>query len=101
MDGWTSIYSAAMQLPAGLMRNIARSAGVHIWLESDDALYTDNQFAGIHAATAGTKLLRLPDDRPVFDAISGKPLAVQQRTVRLPMHNAETRLLRFLQAGDK
>ena len=94
MNGWTSIYSAAMQLPAGLMRNIARSAGVHIWLETDDALYTDRQFVGIHAATAGTKLLHLPEDCPVVDAISGKPLAVERRTLQLPMQRAETRLLR-------
>ncbi len=95
MDGWTSIYSAAMQLPAGLMRNIARSAGVHVWLETDDALYLDDQFAGIHAATAGVKRLHLPDDRRVFDAISGEPLVVEGRVVRLSMQRAETRLLRF------
>ncbi|MCL4195160.1 MAG: beta-galactosidase, partial [Thermoguttaceae bacterium] len=55
--GWTSIYSSAMPLAPGLMRNIARSAGVHVWLESDDALYTDGQFAGIHAAADGVKTL--------------------------------------------
>ena len=46
-DGWTSIYSAGMQLPPALIRNIARAAGVHIWLDSDDALYTDGQYAGL------------------------------------------------------
>jgi hypothetical protein len=101
MNGWTSIYSAAMQLPAALMRNIARSAGVHIWMETDDALYADNQFVGVHAATGGTKLLCLPGVRSVFDAVSGKPLPLEGRTVRLPMRQAETVLLRWEQAGGK
>jgi hypothetical protein len=64
-------------------------------LETDDALYLDDQFAGIHAATAGVKRLHLPDDRRVFDAISGEPLVVEGRVVRLSMQRAETRLLRF------
>ena len=75
MDGWTSIYSAAMQLPAGLMRNIARAAGVHIWLETDDALYTDGQFVGRPCGHRRREALRLPTRATVFDALSGKPLA--------------------------
>ena len=47
MDGWTSIYSAAMHLPPALIRNIVRAAGVHVWIETDDAIYADNQFADL------------------------------------------------------
>lgn len=95
MDGWTSIYSAAMPLPPGLMRNLARSAGVHIWLESDDALYTDGQFAGIHAAVDGEKTLRLPSRFQVTDAVTGRSVPGDAETVRLPVKRAETVLLRL------
>ncbi len=95
MDGWTSVYSAAMQLPPTFMRNLAREAGVHVWLESDDALYTDGLFAGIHAAREGEKLLRLPRAARVIDAISGLPLHESGTEVRLLMKRAETKLLRF------
>ncbi|MCL4193542.1 MAG: hypothetical protein KJZ87_17530, partial [Thermoguttaceae bacterium] len=93
--GWTSIYSSAMPLAPGLMRNIARSAGVHVWLESDDALYTDGQFAGIHAAAGGAKTLHLPGDYDVFEAVSGKRLATCVREVSVPMKRAETVVLRL------
>ena len=72
MDGWTSIYSAAMPLPPSLMRNIARDAGVHIWLETDDALYTDGQFVGVHAATDGPKRIVLPSRCTAVNAMTGK-----------------------------
>jgi hypothetical protein len=99
IDGWTSIYSAAMHLPPGLIRNIARAAGVHIWIESDDAIYADNQFIGLHAATDGTKLIHLPAEYQAVDAVTGKPLKSNRSTVTLPMKKAETVLVRLTPAA--
>jgi hypothetical protein len=99
MDGWTSVYSAAMQLPPGLIRNIARAAGVHVWVETDDAIYADNQFVGLHAATDGTKVIHLPAEYQVVNAVSGKPVASNGSTVALPMKKAETILLRLMPAA--
>lgn len=84
-----------MQLPPGLIRRLARSAGVHVWLESDDALYTDGQFLGVHAAADGEKTLRLPRKSKVLNAISGQPRAVDGQTIRLQMKRAETVLLKL------
>lgn len=96
MDGWTSIYSAAMTLPPSLMRRIARDAGVHIWLETDDALYTDGQFLGLHATTDGTKRILLPSRCTVSNAMTRKPVPVDDRTVSLTMKRAETLLMNLL-----
>lgn len=93
MDGWTSIYSAAMTLPPALMRNLARLAGAHIWVETADALYTDGQFLGIHAAADGEKRISLPFCGNVADALSGKLLLNAGQTVALDMRRAETVLL--------
>ena len=93
--GWTSIYSSAMPLAPGLMRNIARSAGVHVWLETDDALYTDGQYAGVHAAADGVKTLHLPGKFNVIDVLSEKRLATDAHAVSIPMKRAETVLLRL------
>lgn len=95
MDGWTSVYSGAMQLPQGLMRNLAREAGVHIWLATDDALYTDGQYVGVHAATAGTKTVALPGRFKVVNAITGQPVPGDGSTVTVSMKQAETVLLRL------
>lgn len=95
LDGWTSIYSAAMQLPAGLLRNLARMAGVHVWLETDDALYTDGQIVGLHAATDGQKSLRLPGRFQVSNAVTGEPIASDGRAVTVPLKRAQTVVLRL------
>ncbi len=93
MNGWTSIYSSAMTLPPLLLRRIARQAGVHVWLETDDALYTDGQFLGIHAATDGTKRVFLPFACNVSDAMTGKALSSEGQTLILELKKAETILL--------
>lgn len=95
MDGWTSIYSAAIELPPALIRGIARSAGVHIWIDSDDALYTDGEFVGVHAAGDGEKILRLPVAAGVVDAVSGQPVTSENSTVRISLKRSETVLLRL------
>jgi hypothetical protein len=95
VDGWTSVYSGAMQLPPKLIRNLARSAGAHIWLDTDDAVYSDGQYVGIHAASAGVKTLRLPKACKVTNALSGQPVASDGLAVRIEMKHAETVLLRL------
>ncbi len=93
LDGWTSIYSAAMTLPPPLMRRIARQAGVHVWLESDDAIYTDGRFIGVHAAADGTKRVSLPFVGQAADVLKGTSLSCDGRTVTFEMKRAETLLL--------
>ncbi len=100
-DGWTSVYSAAMELPSALVRNLAREAGVHIWLETDDALYADGQFVGVHAATEGEKVLRLPAACRAFEVVSGRAVPVNGQTVTLRMKRAQTVLLRLELTGGE
>lgn len=93
IEGWTSVYSAALQLPPALIRNLAHAAGVHIWLDTDDAVYTDGQYAAVHAASDGPKVLHLPVPCRAFDAVTGERLDGDGSTVTLPMKRAQTVLL--------
>ena len=99
-DGWTAIYSSSLRLPAALLRNLARQAGAHVYVESGDATYADNRYIGVHAATAGEKTIRLPpgsESCRVKDALTGQELTVEQgttvRTVTLTFARGETRIL--------
>jgi hypothetical protein len=53
-------YSVLPCLPPTILRQIYLDAGVHLYLDSDDCLYADNGWVGIHALTAGERILRLP-----------------------------------------
>lgn len=90
---WTAVYSSAIGLPPALMRNVARQAGCHIWVDSDDTFCADNRLVTIHVATEGTKTINLPRKCRVTDALTGKPVPVDGQTVKLEMKKAETRIL--------
>jgi len=93
VDGWTSIYLATVGMPPALLRELARAAGAHVYLETNDALDTDGQYACIHAQTPGPKTLRLPQPARVRDVMSGRVLAEQSATITLEMAAGETVLL--------
>ena len=52
---WNSIYSAAPNLPAGVLRGIARYAGVHLYEESGDTLYATPDLLAVHSAAGGPR----------------------------------------------
>jgi hypothetical protein len=60
LAGWTSIYSAAPNLPAGVLRGIARYAGAHVYSEDADVLYATPQLLAVHTVSGGKRVFRLP-----------------------------------------
>ena len=57
---WTSVYSAAPNLPASVLRGIARFAGVHVYSEAGDVLYASRDLLGVHTDGGGKRTFRLP-----------------------------------------
>jgi hypothetical protein len=50
LSGFTSYYCTIPAIPAKWMREIARKAGVHIYLDSDDALYACRDYLAVHTS---------------------------------------------------
>lgn len=92
-NGWTAIYSSSIELPATLLRNLARQAGAHVYTDTGDATYADSRYIGVHAASDGEKTVHLPRDCRVKDALTGEDLKVENGTVRFTLRRGETRLL--------
>jgi hypothetical protein len=93
---WTSVCSLAPGLPPGLLRNVARLAGVHIYSESEDAFYAGRGLVALHARTAGEKAIVLPS--PMLLRELFVPGAAEQRTqvLRFQAAAAETRVFQLL-----
>jgi len=93
---WTSVVSLAPGLPPGLLRNLARLAGVHIYSESEDAFYAGRGLIALHAREAGEKAIALPAPMEVCELLM--PGAVGQRTqvLRFQASPAETRVFQVL-----
>lgn len=94
-------YSAAGAVPAALLRAALHAAGAHSWLDTDDVLYCNPPYVGIHAASGGNKTLRLPPRwrrARAVDVFTGARLVpTQPGLLRLTLRRGETTLLRLEQ----
>ena len=93
MGDWRSIYSAAPLLPWPLLRNIARDAGVHIYDDAGDMLWSNNAFLAIYAQNAGTRTIRFPTPVTATDAYENRVLGTGVTALDLAMNRWETKLL--------
>ncbi len=70
------IYSGVPITHPGVYRNIAKSAGVHVYLDTDDALSADGNFIMVHTKEAGKKRLNLREKvSEIREAFSGEIVA--------------------------
>lgn len=67
MDGWTSVYFGSIAVPSGVLRNLAKKAGVHIYTDTDNIVNTSKSFLGMHLTTDGKKQIKLPKKTDVYD----------------------------------
>ena len=91
-DGWTSVYSAAPDVPAVILRGLARKAGVHLYLDTGDVVWGNASMLAVHALTAGDKHVRLRAPAEVHDAVSGEMVAPGAEEFRVTMQAGETRI---------
>ncbi len=73
---WRSVYSAAPNLPAPILRNLARYAGVHIYNGDGDVLYATRELLSVHSAAGGDRVFKLPEKvELVFNLFDRNPIA--------------------------
>jgi hypothetical protein len=84
--GWTSIYVAAPNLPAPVLRGMARFAGVHLYNQEGDVLYATRELLAVHTLSGGDRTFSLPRRvEEVYDLFERKSIAwnTNQFRVRL------------------
>lgn len=91
--GWTAIYSGVSVLPAEWYRAIARFAGAHIYLDSNDTLYANGRYVTISANGAGPRQLLLPHTSSVRNAFTGQLLTGRANHMDLNLQDKETVVL--------
>ena len=81
-EGVRTVTCASAALPPTLLRNLARSAGAHVYCETADAFYTDGQYVALHAGVDGPKWVQLPEARTLTDLRTGEALGQTARLQR-------------------
>jgi hypothetical protein len=90
---WRSVYSAAPNLPASVLRGVARFAGVHLYEDQGDLLYACRQLLGVHTVKGGARVLKLPDRvEAAYDLFEKTIVARDAAELRVDLAPCSTRL---------
>ena len=92
IGGATSVFIGTLRATPSLLREVARLAGAHAYLRSDDFVMADSGIVAVHAASEGEKVLALPETCVLRDALSGAEVAPSGKRLRLQMRQGETRV---------
>jgi len=93
MDGWTSVYSTAPRLSRPLLRSLARFAGLHNYLDSEDMLIVTPELLLLHGTGAGSRTLHFPTPRDVADLWTGEVLTRNAADCQVALSACDTKIL--------
>jgi hypothetical protein len=74
-QGWTAVFSAVPMLPASVLRRLAKLAGVHQYLETEDVVWANRDMVAVCVHQAGTRTITLPRTATVRDLYTGEEIA--------------------------
>jgi len=94
VDGVTSVFVGGLTLPPRMFANIAADAGVHLYCDAGDVIYTDGRFLSLTACSPGEKLVRLPAICRVTDVFTGAQVT-DGRQFAVSLCLGETRVYRL------
>jgi hypothetical protein len=95
MDGWHSVFTTAVPLPAGLWRGLARFAGAHVYCEENDVVLADAGLVALHTVKSGRKTIHLPQPVAVVDVISGRRVSDRASTIEFDAAAPATHVFRL------
>ena len=90
MSDWTSIWCGISYLPASILRNIARMAGVHIYSDSGDQIFAGTNLFSLHAAYDGKRDIKFLKSIDVYDAFSRKQIYQGVSKVSIDLKKGQT-----------
>jgi len=94
-ENYTYAYSVAPLVPACILREMAREAGVHIYNNDEDVIYAGHDYVMLHTVRTGKKTITLPRTANVVDAFSGEAIADNVNEFSFDMKSGETKLFYF------
>ena len=90
MPNWRSVWCGVPIIAAGLLRGIARTAGVHIYSGGEDVVYANPFMVAVHARYAGKRTISLPKPASVTDAFTGEKIAGKAKNFEVFLDRNET-----------
>ena len=93
LSAWRSVYMAWPDIPAPVLRGIARYAGVHLYNEDGDVLYATPDLLSVHPVSGGPRTFTLPKPvEVVYDLFGEQVLARNTSAFSVDLPEAATAL---------
>jgi len=90
---WTSVYCAEPDIPAPVLRGIARWAGVPIYSDAGDVLYRSRNLLAVHTVAGGKRSFKLPEKvEVVWDVFSNMEIVRDADSFDVTLPPASTSL---------
>lgn len=84
------VFTAAVPLPAKLLRNLARFSGTHVYDEEDDIVFADSAMVAVHAVRPGVRTIRLPRPCRVRDIVTDRLVARRAARIKVNVEGPMT-----------
>ncbi len=91
--GGRDVFAMAPAPPAAFLRDVAEQAGVHLYLETGEALSVSATSITIHGFRDGQVVLRLPQAAPLYEPWTRQPLSPRAQEHVIPLERGQTRLV--------
>ena len=94
-DGWRSVFMSMPPRKPSEMRVALRTAGVHIYLDTDDVLAAGRGYVMVHAAVDGEKTVILPQPGDSCEIFGMMPPQKDAAVIKVSLKRGETRVWRI------
>lgn len=90
---WTSIYCSVPNIPAPILRGIARYANVHLYSDAGDVLHLSQQLFGVHTVSGGERVFKLPHGvEVIYDLFNNKSIGSNTDLFKVTLSPASSEL---------
>lgn len=86
------VFSAAMPIPASVLRSLALYAGCNAWSDLGDVVHASGRMVSVHSARPGARTLQLPEPAFVTDLERGEKTTLPVREINLELQGPGTRM---------
>lgn len=98
---WTSIYIASPDIPAPVLRGIARFANVHLYNEDGDIIYVSHNLLGVHTVSGGGRTFNLPGKAGhIYDIFREETIASNTQSFKINLEPASSALYYISEEGE-
>ena len=94
-DGFTSVFYGSKCIKSDVLREIARFAGCHIYTESDEVIYANNNYVTFHADSTGKKTLKFNRKVSPFEVYEKKYYGEGVTEIEFDAYLGETKMFRL------